>query len=671
MKITKVLALFLALVMLFGAVACTRKDPEDSNADNITGTNPDEPEAPVIIPDKVVDLKTFLNAMASSAYKLTDTVTDAKIGLSDSKNVGVDKDRFENEILYPVPADSEFAHIYKVSEHGISTDSENNSRDLNALLKSLKTVEGLKKVEFEPGAYKFASTIVFEDLKDVYFCSSDPAKNFEILMTNWTQAISVNDSDNIHFNNFDLDYENSPTVAGEIVAYDEKTLTVTLKIFDEFDLTAKEYNGGKLGHAWASYIEFVVDPNSGEYIPDNTGNIRTGNELVSGSYNADTHEMTIVFSSSARYPDRVPKIGERASIAFTMSDHHGFNGANCGKIYMENVNIYTTCGMAIGLSCSDGFYLNRLKLDLREGSTRLMTATADGFHTEDIGEIKITNSVFQYSHDDALNVKNSFVYVTGGAGKVITIRAGKNFDIAVDDTVEVFNEKTMESYGKYTVKKLENKPGSTIAVTVDKIISNDNLNDCIFANLSAATKLTFDNNVIGNKRNRGLLLQSRESTITNNTWKNMIHCAVVVFTERYSFVEGICPANVTIANNKFIGNYEGDIAVDICGSLGPHNGGIPMSAIEGIEINNNFFANTPVASLNISSCTDSSVSNNLFYNTSCADNVMYGMHVDHSENVKFNNNRIYSTVKSKLMILETDNKSKNIENTANKFEKLD
>ena len=40
MKITKVLALFLALVMLFGAVACTRKDPEDSNADNITGTNP-------------------------------------------------------------------------------------------------------------------------------------------------------------------------------------------------------------------------------------------------------------------------------------------------------------------------------------------------------------------------------------------------------------------------------------------------------------------------------------------------------------------------------------------------------------------------------------------------------------------------------------------------------
>ena len=159
MRISKILAFILAVVMLVCSVACSNQGTPANNGDNSSETNDtdnsdtsdtsdkkeDENMSPPLT-DKIVDLSTFIDSMSSSVYKLTDTVTEAKIGLSDSKNVGVDKDRFENEILYPVPADSEFAHIYKVSEHGISVDNENNSLVLNALLKSLKNVEGLKKI---------------------------------------------------------------------------------------------------------------------------------------------------------------------------------------------------------------------------------------------------------------------------------------------------------------------------------------------------------------------------------------------------------------------------------------------------------------------------------------------------------------------------------------------
>ena len=172
MKITKILAFLLAVMMLASVVACKDNGSTDNNqtgdngsADSGDNGNTDnggnegeggnqQPDTPAV-PDKVVELDEFLEAMASSVYKLTDTVTEAKIGLTDSKNVGVDKNRFENEVLYAVPADSEFAHIYKVSDYGITTGNDNNSAALNALLKDLKDVEGLKKIEFEPGVYTF------------------------------------------------------------------------------------------------------------------------------------------------------------------------------------------------------------------------------------------------------------------------------------------------------------------------------------------------------------------------------------------------------------------------------------------------------------------------------------------------------------------------------------
>ncbi len=699
MNMKKILALLLVLVMLLSVVACTansdgKNDVDnngqnngdnnganngDNNSENNSGNNGENNGGDGTSDGstdsvEIVEVGEFLDLMASSVYKITDTVTEAKIGLTDSKNVGVDKERFENEILYPVPEDSSFAKIYKVTDHGISTENTGlvNSAKFKEFIAEVKEENGLKKIEFAPGVYKFDETIKFDGINDLYFCSSDPTKNFEILMTSWTQAISVEECDNVHFNNFDLDYETSPTVAGEIVAYDEKTLTVTLKIFDEFDLTRSAYGNKNLGqHAsgWASYIEFVLDEASGEYIPDNTGNIRTGSEIASSSYDSTTKEMKIVFTKAARYPDRTPKIGERASIAFTMYNHHGFNGANCGKLYMESVNIYTTPGMAIGLSASEGFYLNRIKLDLREGSTRLMTATADGFHTSDIREIKITNSVFQYSHDDAFNIKNSYVEVTNVVSKKVYLNAPTTYVIEPGDELEFFEEATMVSHGRYKVVKVEGS-GTNLTVQLDRK-ADESIKGCLAANNTKATKFTLDNSVIGNKRNRGILLQSRESTIINNTWKNMIHCAVVVFTERYSFKEGICPSNVTIANNKFIGNYEGDLSVSACGSLGPNGGGMGNGVIEGITISNNFFADTAVVPLGVSSCKDSTVSNNLFYNTSLDEGILYGMSISYSVDCTVSNNYFYSTVKTKMTPLEVYNTCDNIVKNVNKFEKID
>ena len=151
----------------------------------------------------------------------------------------------------------------------------------------------------------------------------------------------------------------------------------------------------------------------------------------------------------------------------------------------------------------------------------------------------------------------------------------------------------------------------------------------------------------------------------------MIHGAVIIFTERATFKEGICPKNVTVANNKFIGNYGGDVSVFSYGSLGPRNGGITKGLIENIEITNNFFANTPVTSLTISACSNSRATCNLFYNTSLNEDLMYGVTIDNSEDLVIENNYFYSDIKTRMSALDIDGATTtNIEKKNNKFEKI-
>lgn len=68
-------------------------------------------------------------------------------------------------------------------------------------------------------------------------------------------------------------------------------------------------------------------------------------------------------------------------------------------------------GMALTSGTTSNLYINRFNLVVKEDSSALMTSTADAMHFSLMdGDVSVTNSIIEYSHDDALNIKHGYFY---------------------------------------------------------------------------------------------------------------------------------------------------------------------------------------------------------------------------------------------------------------------
>lgn len=609
-KLQKILAFLLVISMMLSFAACNGKPPKtsdtptDDTPSEDQNTPPDNKEENPNDKDDTVKYKPladYLKEMSLTPYRVDATVKE-QLGLSDASVVGVDEERYKNEELYPVPEDSFFGDkIYNVWDYGIVPNGEANAQKLNELIISLADVEGPKKIVFKPEVYLIEKTIKIENVEDVYITSEDPTKHFEVRLTSWFQGFSINYCENLHINYMDYDYVISPTVAGEIIGTDIVNKHITLKIYDEFDLSHPLYNGGFFNRSH-SYVEFKPDHN-GEYVPYN--HMLYNNDVSVVSYDHETREITLRVSTNSIED---VEIGTRGSIAYTMYDYFGMHIRGVDGMYFEDVNMYTAGGMGFG-SVKNNLYMNRVDLNVREGSTRLMTATADGLHCIDCPEVKVTNSTFQYSHDDSMNIKGYYLSVTRVDGRTITLKCTSDTDIPVrvGDVLEIYETEKFGSRGVYTVEESVEISAREFIVTLDKDPEYDLLG-CIAGNVSRATKLHLENSILGNKRNRGMLVQCRDSVIKGNTFRNIMHGTICIFTIRDSFNEGICPNNVQVINNKFLGGTAGVIFYN----YGTSGVGTP-GTLKNMKVDNNFFYGT-TATVDIKNTADSSVSNNLFYN---------------------------------------------------------
>ena len=72
--------------------------------------------------------------------------------------------------------------------------------------------------------------------------------------------------------------------------------------------------------------------------------------------------------------------------------------------------------------------------------------------------------------------------------------------------------------------------------------------------LSDTPEFVFANNIIRNKRNRGVLVQVPNAIIENNTFMNVGHGSIQAATAMDIYNEATMPQGITIKNNKFINN---------------------------------------------------------------------------------------------------------------------
>lgn len=236
-----------------------------------------------------------------------------------------------------------------------------------------------------------------------------------------------------------------------------------------------------------------------------------------------------------------------------------------------------------------------------------MTATADGFHCGScMGEIVVTNSVFEYSHDDSFNIKGAYGKVVANTPKSISYDPAKEIPVEAGDVLDFYSATDFKYLGTFTVKKVD---AAKSKYDVKESIGSVDLTNAYIVNDTQINSLTVRNSFFGNKRNRGMLIQCRDIEISGCTFQNILHGPLMIFSQADHFAEGVMPRNVVIKNNKFLHNSSTDVNVF---TNGPE--GAVANTITGVEVSNNFFFESQSRPITYKSAGASKITNNFIYN---------------------------------------------------------
>jgi len=619
-------------------------EPSDNNTDIVTEPSSESVTEPENPPE--TDMEDIVNILSSNIFEANTPITGIA-GFTNPSAVGIIESEMST-VRYPAPDDGECAKVFRAADYGITPESTDNSSAMAALTAELAETEGLKKVVFPAGVYRFSDTLTFRGISDLYVCGETEDTPYTFLMTEWKPGVQISNCENIHFNGYRFDYEHPSAITGSVASCDTRAGTVTILVDEPYDLTYAGYNNGKINYG--SYMEFTYDEAFGVYLPDHNGNLcynSTGDGIRSikdGRYDPATRRLTLTFSSIKNV-----KEGTRVNIAYTMYEHFGFYASDSKDLYMEGVHLYHTAGMAVGADDVDNIYINRMHITPPEGSGRLMTATADCLHFGSCtGEIKVTGSYFSHSHDDAMNIKGAYVKVRYNLPYEIAYdHSTGQINAQVGDTLDAYELTTFRYLGSFTVTGVDSvRHTYTVAERV-----NMELAGALLCNASASPSLTVENCFIGDKRNRGMLIQCREVTVRNCTFRNILHGAIQILSVADVFAEGIMPRNITVANNKFLNNTSTDVNIFTWGPKGATSG-----TITGVQINHNFFSGSQSYAVEMLGVGQSSVGGNLFHDV----NGGQAVYIRISEGISITDNYGYFTTNVRRSIYKVDASCKSV-----------
>lgn len=645
--ILSVVCLILSMVMVLSACGKPKnpnQDPPDTQPETMT-------------------IAEYVDALGNDEYTFSGLT--GTYGLSEDENVGVNKSK-TNEIKYPVAADSAFESdaiidfetfdgIYSndterwtavfdsassINQNGkdVKVKLPNRTIDLIASADSAITLRGFNGLHIEGGE----QTILMIDT---------PAA--------WLPAMSINSCEDLHIQDVKIDYKVSPTITGIVKSVNMETLEITMDIPISFNSTVTQYmNNSALGgtlHSYIEYDKYTLAPREG-------GNILIRNDGFFDTciFDMDGDAASVVVKFSQSYVSRfkAPRIGELVALGFAMYGNNAISVSASKNIYFESCTIYTCPGMGFVASKVENLYVNRFNIILN--GDRRMTATADGMHFEGCtGDVFITNSIIENTHDDALNIKAGYYYElssTDSISRTLTIvRKTSNIPMAkAGDVLEVYGKDTFDLRGRFTVVSAQGTEANQVITVKERIEGSVDWTNCVITNTSISPKFEFINNIVRNKRNRGILIQVRDVVIENNAFKNVGHGSISIHSSLDVFNEATMPKDIVVRNNKLINNGYlpyGSLRGDITAFAITSNGTVaPSGTIKGIKISNNYIENSANAGISLRGVgTDTDINNNLFYNVarkSASEMTECVLELENVSDVKVSYNYNYYTLES-------------------------
>ncbi len=659
-RFIKVLVCIALAVLLAFPAACKPPQTGNSTSDSASTSAPEstKPNTPSNEPQYSIDQT--VQKLASSVYADNTLTDDQTYGLSDISEVGVIESDMGEE-LYPID-DTDCAII----DYQTVSDADNDyDKLLDAFEKAKEYNQNGQKAIIdlpENGELLINSsrsnhntyTYNLIDYNGLYVRGNGCKITLTYNNFGFRGFARVDKSKDIHFNDIVIDYQIPTAINGLITDINKDKLTVTVQIDKSFNETVKRAVAANA--KIQSYVEFDAIT----LAPKQGGNFGTATEgfITNYTYSGNDEEgytFVVQFGQAYAYAFKDTALGDYANLAFSMYVYNCFDFNESENAYMENVTIHTTAGMGVVGRRTTNIYANRVNIAIPKDSGRLMTVTADGMHfAECYGDVKVTNSIIEYTHDDALNIKSGYYYTLTGVSiqnKTLTI-AKKTEGISmpeVGNVIEFYDGNNFEKKGYGTVESVTGTESSYVVKVKESLIKQNAGNwgnNVVATNISKTAKFTFENNIVRNKRNRGLLIQVRDASIKNNSFFNVGHGTISIHSSLDQFNEATMPKSITIENNKFVNNnyllsLAGDISVFArATALGP------VGAITDITIKNNFISRNGNAGVSLQACSDSVIEDNLFHNNgrvTTGEVYECAVELNNASDIVINSNYAYNT----------------------------
>lgn len=568
---------------------------------------------PIFNTTKKDTAKQLAQAMADTLYADADATAP---GLSDAGNVGANKEKLENEVRYSCGNDADYvidatSFTYKDVEYNvIANDGGDDTVDLQMAIELAKSLpeDKVKLIKLPAGDIDLIEGgnpvnpvfgITFRNAKNVRLQGKDST----IYVNGVMSTIEYYYSENCYLEGVNLDWGRTPYSMGKVMECDVDTRKIVVKVNNNYPID--EYT------VIRQYVEY-----------DSTGAIRSNPNLMYDSkierYTVDGQVITIYFNEPITF---APK-NTNVVLAHYSYDYRSIKATHSKNLYFEDVDSWSAAGFVFeGYEC-ENLYFNRFDVEVRPNTDRLYSGTSDGIHTNECsGEIKITNCKFENTHDDSINICGIYMALSAvdKANKKVTIRAvSADYPPRAGDTIEVYDKTTFEYKGSIKIESIERISAETYSASYSGDINFEITGDEVVCDVTRSAKVLINNCVFRNKRNRGIIVQLRDSEISNCTFANICHGSISIYTVTGRFNESLPSKNLTIKNNKFLNNnadfgLNGD--VQACAYTSSEYPASIADVYSNIVIENNFFANTSRAALYLNNMRDSFVRNNLFYNT--------------------------------------------------------
>lgn len=370
---------------------------------------------------------------------------------------------------------------------------------------------------------------------------------------------SVSSSRDIRLSGFSIDYDAPFTLEGTVTETDPANGTFTLKIdpANKYNILDGQFHF--LGYDWESRLgeNIIFDP-----------------ETMSPYYNSAAYQHWSLHQFSAEevgdhlvrfgnvYSRELPPAGsvwvdkgmhpqERYCSAIVLSDSK--------DITVENVHIYHSGAMALIAQYCENVTVRKYSTARREGSSRMVTASADATHFVDCkGMIRLEDCTFESMLDDAANIHGTYMQVSEIlSDHEFAARFGHrqqqgNRFADRGCTIRFIDKTTMRPVGTGKVRSVRRVNENWYIIRTDFPVSSlGEPENYAVENISRGADAVIRNCTVRYNRARSLLLSTPGKVIVENCDFASMMAGIVICGDANYWYESGNTNDITIRNNRF------------------------------------------------------------------------------------------------------------------------